>query len=277
VRRIVVAVDGSEPSHRAAAFAVTLAVREGARVTCCSAIDPTAAYVAAAEGAPIGFGDTLAALREEARGYCEEAIAIAAARGLDAESVVLEGKPPAALELFAEQHGAGAIVVGTHGRRGLARAVIGSVACAIVRSARVPVFTVRADAAVDADGPIVVAVDASQPSLAALHVAIALARSEHTALHLVHVFDTHDRQPMAAATDNLEEIGDRARAEGVAFASELCEGDPVAQTIAAAARVNARFIATGTHTRSALGRIVAGSFAEKLMRDAPIPVMTVRV
>jgi len=289
---VVVAVDGSNPSQAATAFALTLAAREGARVSFCSAVDPVTTYVAAAESAAIDLGATVAALRDEARGVCLEAMTRAAAHGVDAVSSVIDGNPVDVLERFAEQNAGEAIVVGTHGRRGVARAILGSVACEMVRSARIPVFIVRAEAATDWTGPIVVAVDSSPPSRAALRIATALARSQQTALHLVHVFDDHDlgrvydhpgydpliarRQAMAEATDEMAEITDGLRALRVRFASEMCEGDPVAETLASAARVKARFIATGTHARNAFGRLYFGSVAEGLLREAPVPVMTVR-
>jgi nucleotide-binding universal stress UspA family protein len=293
LKHIVVAVDGSAPSRRATAFALTLAAREAARISFCTVVDPVPAYAHAAGGALIDVGGMLAALKEEAGGFCLEATARAAAHGVDASSSIMEGSAPDALREFADRNGADAIVVGTHGRRGAARVMLGSVASAMVRSARVPVFTVRADATVAALGPIVVAVDVSKPSLAALRTALSLARSEQCALHLVHVFDDYDldrigeypgydppiarRRAMAQTSDQLVGIADRVRVENVPFTSQMCEGDPVAETLAVAARVHARFVAVGTHGRNALGRFVYGSVAEGLIRDAPLPVMTVRV
>lgn len=58
------------------------------------------------------------------------------------DAVVLEGKPAKTIVDFAAQHNHGLVVVGTHGRTGIAHAVIGSVAERVVRTARVPVLTI---------------------------------------------------------------------------------------------------------------------------------------
>lgn len=58
------------------------------------------------------------------------------------DAVVLEGKPAKTIADFAAQHNHGLVVVGTHGRTGIAHAVIGSVAERVVRTARVPVLTI---------------------------------------------------------------------------------------------------------------------------------------
>jgi nucleotide-binding universal stress UspA family protein len=289
---IVVAFDGSGPSQRASAFAIALAAREGAHLAFCSAVSPVTSYVAAIEGSPADLKSARRALEEDARGHCLEAMSRAAAQGVDASSVVLDGDPAGEILRLAQSLCATAIVVGTHGRRGIARAVLGSVAVAIVRGARVPVFVVGPQAAIDRDGPILVAVDASPAARDAVRIAGDLAVSQRTSLQVVHVFDDRDvnripdrpgydpdvarREAMTLASDELEDVTDGLRKENIAFASEMCEGDPVAEIVAAAARVNARFIVTGTHGGDALDRLFFGSVAEPLLRVAPVPVMTLR-
>jgi nucleotide-binding universal stress UspA family protein len=288
---LVVAVDGSEPSLRATAFALVLAAREHARVTFCSVVDPIGAYAASAELAPFS-APMVAMLEQDAHRFCDGAVVTAERCNVAARSVVLEGTPWTVLDRCVRTEGGDAVVVGTHARRGLARAVLGSVASELVRTVRVPVFVVRDSAAVDRDGPIVVALDSEPPSYAALEVAIGAARTEGCALHLVHAFDAQDesripdhigydpdvahRRAMAEVADMMEIFADRVRAAGVAFVSETSEGRPVERVAAAARRENARFIATGTHGRGAVGRFVFGSVAEGLLAESPVPVMTVR-
>ncbi|MBV8581345.1 MAG: universal stress protein [Candidatus Eremiobacteraeota bacterium] len=266
---IVVAVDGSDPAHRATAFAVELAGREGARVSFCSVIDPMP-------------DDVLSTLEERARAVCSAATASAVAGRVIASSTVLHGTTATAIEQFAHERCADAIVVGAHGRKGFAPRMLGSVASSIVRHSRIPVFTVRAHATLDSYGPVLVAVDDSPPARAAQRAAIELARSQRAALHLVHVFGdgAHDadlrRRALQLAAGRFEDAADRVRAHPVPFSTELCEGEPVAELLAAANRHGARLIASGTHGRDAQGRLVLGSVTEGLLRDAPVPVMTVR-
>ena len=269
---VVVALDDSLPAQRAAAFAAELAKREGALLRCCTAIDPLTPRIARA--IPLLASND------------------AAKRGIDATAQIVEGEPVTAISAYAAAHDASAIVVGTHGRRGLNRVVLGSVACGLLRAASVPVFVVGAEARIDGDGPIVAAVDGSAPSAAALAVATALAQSEATTLHLVHVFDDHDlaripdhpgydpvvahERAMSETRRELNTIAETVRAQSPTLTAEMPEGDPVAETILAAVHLNARFIAVGTHARNAMGRFLSGSVAEQLIRESTVPVMVVK-
>lgn len=285
---IVVGVDGSNESRHAEQFALELARREQATISMCSVVDDSNAYAVAATQ----LSAATAALQSHARRCSADSLARAAVYGVEARSVVEEGSPAECLMRIAERQYAGAIVVGTHGRRGASRVLFGSVAGELVQHASVPVFSVRAGAPTSADGPIVVAIDNSPPSLAALRVATTMARSEGTAVHLIHAFCDRDlarvhdrpgydplearRRALTATADDLEEIADGVRDEGTDFTSELCEGDPVDRTIAAASRLRARFIVIGTHARSFLGGLLEPSIAQRLVCESTVPVMTLR-
>jgi universal stress protein A len=90
--------------------------------------------------APVPAGDYL-------RGGAEQRmpayVGIARAAGARARGLVVSGKPVDAILAAAEDVTAGLIVMGTHGRRGLHRLLLGSVAEAVVRRSEVPVMTVR--------------------------------------------------------------------------------------------------------------------------------------
>ena len=266
---LVVAVDGSDPAHRATEFAVELADREAARVSFCSVVDPLP-------------DDVLSDLEAHARAVCGAATASAVAGRIIASSTVLHGTTATAIEQFAHERCADAIIIGAHGRNGFAPHALGSVTSSIVRHSRIPVFTVRAHAMLESYGPILVAVDDSASSRAAQRAAVEFARSQRAPLHLVHAFgdDAHDgdqrRRALQLAAGRFEDAADRVRAHPVAFSTELCEGDPVAALLAAANRHGARLIVSGTHGRDPLGRRILGSVTEGLLRDAPVPVMTVR-
>ncbi len=241
-RHVVVAVDGSEPSDRAAAFAVALAARGALRLSFATAVNPTVACIPATQGVAVGMGDLYEMLLGDAQSVCTTATAAATARGVTSDLHVLQGAPAEALCAFVRETHADALVVGTHARRWLARSVLGSVASALVRRCDVPVIVVRADSTLRDDGPIVVAVDGTPPSFAALEAAATLARLVGAPLQRVRVDHPH----------------------------------PEAALIAATAHAGAWLLATGTHGRTALKRLVLGSVAEALLRGAPVPVMTVR-
>ncbi len=133
---IVLPVDGSPTAAAAACFAEDIARAE----------DATILVVAVAVRVPPGAADE-AAVDAAIHDYEAEQVAAAAARiraaGVSAEEVVVEADWPheGILRVTQERH-ADLIVMGTHGRTALARAVIGSVADKVIRHADVPVVLV---------------------------------------------------------------------------------------------------------------------------------------
>ena len=81
---------------------------------------------------------------ENAGGYLQAVSGEARTRGLEASHAVLRGQPAEAIADYASAAGADLIVLATHGRGGLARWVLGSVADRVSRSSCVPVMVVRA-------------------------------------------------------------------------------------------------------------------------------------
>jgi nucleotide-binding universal stress UspA family protein len=141
--RILVAVDDSDPSDAAIAFALDLAAVTGSHVLCCNAIEQGQFFDKAAR---YGYnpGPLLDDLRRHASELIEAKTCAAKERGLTVTSVIVEGNAPDAILKAASDRGADLVVVGTHGRRGLQRLFIGSVAESIIRSSPLPVAVVRA-------------------------------------------------------------------------------------------------------------------------------------
>ena len=138
---------------------------------------------------------------------------------------------------------------------------------------------------------ILVPVDGSPTSGLGLREAIAFAKAQKARLQLVHVVDVHNSLMAGAnVTDLVEALTQRgrrilakaaevARKAGLAFDTVLLETltGPAAEPIlrqAKKARVD--LIVMGTHGRRGLRRLVMGSDAEQIVRNAPVPVMLVR-
>jgi nucleotide-binding universal stress UspA family protein len=139
--KIVVALDGSPVSKRALLEALELSrrLRDAPEVHIVSVVDhivPPGGLGKAPEGAP----DLLVPEAETALAAAEE---IAAAKGVEVETHMLRGHVGAQILGYADQIGADLIVLGTHGRKGLARAVLGSACEHVVRESREPVLTVH--------------------------------------------------------------------------------------------------------------------------------------
>jgi nucleotide-binding universal stress UspA family protein len=250
---LVVAVDGFEPSERAVSFALALAARAGATL-CFSS-------VVAEQG------------ERRARLACVHATARATAHGIEACACIGHESPAEAIVADAVALRASGIVLGTRARGGDC-AALGSVAAAVVRLSPVPVFTVGAATTVRDGRSIVVAIDETPAAEAALDAALELALERHATLHLVHVVE--ERGALVDEQRAFAAMVERVRAAGVNYSAELREGDPVAELVAAAERRGAALIATGTHGHNAIARLILGSVAEGLVREAPVPVMTVR-
>jgi nucleotide-binding universal stress UspA family protein len=139
--RILVPVDGSETSTRALIAALQLAGESGGRVRVLHALDELA-YLSGYEYS----GEMLAQARAQAKKVVEDAVALATSRGVAADSQLLEAPGRRLGEIVAEHARAmeaDLVVVGTHGRRGINRLVVGSGAEQVIRMAPVPVLAVR--------------------------------------------------------------------------------------------------------------------------------------
>ena len=141
IQRILVPTDFSESSRAALDLACELATSLGARLTVMHASAPQVYPLP--EGAimpsPERAAERLAGEAHALHGELEHA----RASGAEVDSVIVEGDPFAAIERAASDVGAHLIVMGTHGRRGVRHAILGSVAEKMVQRGPCPVLTVR--------------------------------------------------------------------------------------------------------------------------------------
>jgi nucleotide-binding universal stress UspA family protein len=144
-RRILVAVDGSPASLKGLREAIRLAKDGGSQLVLLNVVNEFYAFATLDGFAP--GADLVPALREGGRRTLEKAKALADKAGVRARTVLREtlGGPAAdTIVREARKQRADLVVLGTHGRRGLRRVVLGSDAEQVVRAAPVPVLLVRA-------------------------------------------------------------------------------------------------------------------------------------
>jgi nucleotide-binding universal stress UspA family protein len=135
---VVVPVDGSEPSDAAMAYAIEQFCDED--VTVLYVIDPVDG---ATTWGPGSAGDWLNSAEERAEAVLSEAEDRAAAAGCEVDTDSVVGRPARAIVDYAEEHGVDHVVIGSHGRDGISRVLLGSVAETVVRRSPVPVTVVR--------------------------------------------------------------------------------------------------------------------------------------
>lgn len=141
-KRILVPVDGSETSNKAVVAALQLARESGGRVRLVHALDELA-YLTGYEYT----GDLLKVARDYAEKVLVDALDMAKSAGVPADTKLMDVPGGRLGELIAEEARsweADLVVVGTHGRRGVSRVLLGSGAEQVLRLAPVPVLAVRA-------------------------------------------------------------------------------------------------------------------------------------
>jgi nucleotide-binding universal stress UspA family protein len=136
-------------------------------------------------------------------------------------------------------------------------------------------------------------IDFSENSEHALLYAATLAKSYEATLHLIHVVQpsmtsvTGDpyipefsaelmQEISAAAKQRLEDIAAPLKAEIPQVVIQMCTGAPFVEIIEAARTQDIDLIVMGTHGRTGLVHMMIGSVAEKVVRKAPCPVLTVK-
>jgi nucleotide-binding universal stress UspA family protein len=138
---ILVATDFSTLAQSALDWAIDLAVPLGARVTLAHVYDlplvglPDATLMVSAE--------TAARLSDDAQAALNAEVARVSNRGVPVEGILRQGDPRDLISSVAAEARASFIVVGSHGRRGVARALLGSVAEDVLRRSAIPVAVVR--------------------------------------------------------------------------------------------------------------------------------------
>jgi len=142
--RILYATDYSKASARALDEAVALAKQNGAELLVLHVIDPVSAYVT---GEDIGGAELYMKLEEttkqEAESSMKKLMDKLSKLKLNAKSLLLRGTAHDQIVRAAKSRRANLIVIGTHGRTGLSKLLMGSVANQIVSRAHCPVLTVR--------------------------------------------------------------------------------------------------------------------------------------
>lgn len=144
-QQIIVPIDGSETSNRALATAIQLARESGGRVRLVHVVEELAYLTGYDQFGGYG-GDLLKIMRETGANILAKGVAAAQAQGVAAEQVLFDNLGERLAEVVAEEARrwpADLIVVGTHGRRGVGRILMGSGAEHIVRMAPVPVLVIR--------------------------------------------------------------------------------------------------------------------------------------
>ncbi len=145
--RILVPTDGSTGVGRAVEHAIELATIHGATVHAIYVVNSATFAGLPMEASWDGISDVLREEGEEALALVEE---LAAESEVSVETRLIDGSPRRAIVEYAEGHDCDLIVMGTHGRGGIDRLLMGSVTEGVIRTSDRPVLTVRRASTADA-------------------------------------------------------------------------------------------------------------------------------
>jgi nucleotide-binding universal stress UspA family protein len=287
VNRILVATDFSPHADRALAHALELAKLFGAELELfTSAYMPPQALAAMSVGMAPGLVDDA---RRDTTQRIETLAGTLRARGVRASSSTSSEEPSGAICARAEAVGADLIALGTRGHTGLAHVLFGSVAERVAQIAKAPVLTAHADS--PGPGPyrcVLVPTDFSPDSDGALAWARALVAKTGGKLVLLHAYDLPqlalNGSALAAASVEKaladgarQRIGElRESLRGVDVETVVSAARPDPAITDTAERVHADAIVMGTRGRTGLVHVVLGSTAERVIRRAHVPVITVK-
>lgn len=144
IRKILIPLDGSELSLAAIPLAEEMARVFDASLVFCSVVSTDWIAYSGME-TPVLYQDALADMKSTAKAKVDSIAGKSRGRGFKAESFVGTGGPADEIQRIATEHGAGLIVMSTHGRSGPSRWVMGSTADALVRRTHLPCLLVRPD------------------------------------------------------------------------------------------------------------------------------------
>jgi nucleotide-binding universal stress UspA family protein len=219
--------------------------------------------------------------------------------GLEVETVIREGDPASEIARAAHEFSIDLLTVVTHGRKGLARALWGSTAEEILAESPCPVLTVRPPQRdfVEHRGShteirlnrVLLATSFRPADRAAEQMALQFVRRTQAELHVIYVISDYMEQMSAIFPDTggtaltrfrayvAERMAGFAGESGVRTETHIAEGRPYEQIVRHASEQDVDLIVIGKSVHASLfgGAPVLGSEIERVVRNAPCPVLSV--
>ena len=292
--KILVPLDGSELAQIALPYAEKLAGKVGSQITLIyvsGSIDDQYHHM---------HQFYLQKIAEATRQAAETYIENPEVKAIKLETVILLGDPAKQIVDYADKEGIGLIIMSTHGRSGIKRWAMGSVADKVLRATKQPLALIRAKHT-RPDAPdknilskILVTLDGSKQSEAVIPCIEELAsklKADVTLLQVVapdyHISTTgepeygvyaekHAETIQALAREYLENIAAQLKQRGVNAKPEVMFGTAAETIIKFADAIAADMVALSTHGRSGVSRWALGSVAERVLRAGDTPLLLVR-
>jgi len=297
IKLILCPVDFSEFSIRAYHHALSVAAHYRARLVAQHIVElsryPYADYAASAGD----YAEFCRALNEGGQDQLREFVTKHRRDDIQPDLVVHEGSAPDCILSFAQAHNADLIVMGTHGRRGYDRLVLGSVTNRVMRRSTCPVLAVckpplgslAHDSMADEEqnhvhhlNRILFCTDFSENSERALHYAVSATGEYNAELTLLHVLEGAPRaankeEAIATATAQLNRLIPPEKRGTLNIKTAVRIGKPYEQIIQLALEAQIDMVAMAVRGRGALDLAVFGSTTYRVLQLGPCPVLAVQV
>ena len=264
IKKLMVALDGSEDAERALWWATQVAGREKALVVLFRAVDTA---ILEPEFIPSTVAD--------ARNYLQRMEAEINQAGLPAKVVVRQGKPATAIVKAATEEGCDLILMTTRDGSGVKRRTIGGVTEQVLRTSPIPVLPVRSRTRPARNGHVrrvIVPVDGSGAAERAHDWAAGLARMLKAQLVFLHVYPANRAEATFEALRMRTVRLCRLLRKGSLKARFAVRSGDAARRILGFSRKN-DLIVTASRGRGGFKRWIFGSVAEKLVHEARVPVL----
>ena len=297
--RILVPLDGSALAEQVLPYAEILALGLRSQVDLLQVVQAPMNEVALATH-PTYYQGIKEAELHKAQGYLEGITNSLREKELSASYSVLEGNPASCIATESERESGTLIAMASHGRSGLSRWLLGSVANQVLETTTNPLLIVRSAEDGSRSKPsklahVVVPLDGSELAEEVLPYVGRLSRALGLGVNLVRATPTRESYYRYAdhplenwdnmitevdgqAAEYLHQIGRKLLSQGVTSVEErLLHGSPAEAIINLAQEIPDSMVMMTTHGRTGMGRWVLGSVADRVVRHSGDPVLLVRV
>jgi len=289
INQILVPTDFSENAEHAVNYAIALAKRCSAKLHLLhTPVVPTyllmdLSYSPGPEAVTRILNDSQEALERQAQVISEA--------GVEHFTAIREGTVHEVIRDYAKEHDVDLVIVGTHGRSGVAKLMYGSITERVLKTVHTPIIVVPPKGG-GVPSSIVIAYDFSAPAKHAAEVARAIHGVCHGPLHLVHSYldvwgEYTDRGAIVGEAAEKRRKALHLGLEGMlkddakelfsidaqAIQTHLVTGDPAAGILKVADDVGATLICAGTTGKSGIERFLIGSVVRRLLHDSEIPLL----
>ncbi|MGO9312913.1 MAG: universal stress protein [Syntrophobacteraceae bacterium] len=268
VDRLLVATDGTKYSEGALREAISLAKVCSSKLIIMSVIVSNQEYESALVWQMENSERKMRAKLESIRRKVSQ-------EGVDCQVITCRGEDPY-LDIVneAEKNQVKMVIMGSHGRTGIKRVIMGSVAGKVIGHASCNVLVVHPEAKIGYKN-IVIATDGSRHSTSAASEAIVIAKRCESFVSIVSVASSDAEA--ASAKENVRQVAELAKQNGIKNEGIIIQGLAHEAIVRHAKQKGADLIVVGSHGRTGLMSILVGTVAERVVGHAECAVLVVKI